>query len=166
MSSPTASIEDKTGGGSDTEAKVALDYTNEASISKYSNLTDLAKRASQGIPLIPARPGSAGPYHEASENKRQIGVISATFLIFNRIIGTGIFATPSAILSLCGSVGLALFIWVVGMLIALAGMMVYLEFGTAIPKNGGEKLYLEFVYRRPKFLATAVLTGYIVLLGE
>lgn len=107
-----------------------------------------------------------GPYNEASENKRQIGVTSATFLVFNRIIGTGIFATPAAILSLSGSVGLALFIWVAGMLIAAAGLMVYLEFGTAIPRNGGEKLYLEYVYRRPKFLATSVFTGYVVLLGQ
>jgi hypothetical protein len=36
MPSPTASIEDKSNGGPDTEAKVALDYNNEASISKSS----------------------------------------------------------------------------------------------------------------------------------
>lgn len=70
------------------------------------------------------------------------------------MIGTGIFATPSAIFQLSGSVGLSLFIWVAGMLIALAGMLVYLEFGTGLPRNGGEKNYLEFVYRKPKFLAT------------
>ena len=51
------------------------------------------------------------------------------------------------------------------MLIAAAGTAVYLEFGTAIPKNGGEKNYLEFVYRRPKFLVTGLYTGYVVLLG-
>ena len=81
------------------------------------------------------------------------------------MIGTGIFATPSAIFSLSGSVGLSLFIWVAGMLIAAAGMAVYLEFGTAIPRNGGEKNYLEFVYSKPKFLATGLYTGYVVLLG-
>jgi hypothetical protein len=58
------------------------------------------------------------------ESKRQIGLVSATFLIFNRMVGTGIFATPSSILSLTGSVGLALFMWVAGMLIAAAGMAV------------------------------------------
>jgi amino acid transporter len=42
---------------------------------------------------------------------------------------------------------------------------VYLEFGTAIPRNGGEKNYLEYVFRRPKFLATGFYTGYVVLLG-
>ncbi|KAF2718141.1 putative methionine permease [Polychaeton citri CBS 116435] len=102
---------------------------------------------------------------QARNSKRQIGVVSATFLIFNRMIGTGIFATPSGILASAGSVGLALFLWVAGMLIAAAGMAVYLEFGTAIPKNGGEKNYLEYVFRRPKFIATGFYTGYVILLG-
>ncbi|KAJ2983821.1 hypothetical protein NQ176_g415 [Zarea fungicola] len=102
----------------------------------------------------------------ARENKRQLGVPSAALLIFNRIIGTGIFATPATILALCGgSVGLTLFIWVIGMLIAAAGTAVYMEFGTGLPRNGGEKNYLEFVYRRPKFLTTCLYTGYVILLG-
>ncbi|KAK5655204.1 hypothetical protein OQA88_6103 [Cercophora sp. LCS_1] len=106
-----------------------------------------------------------GHLQQARDAKRQIGIVSATFLIVNRVIGTGIFATPGAILSLSGSVGLSLFIWVAGMLIAAAGTAVYLEFGTAIPKNGGEKNYLEFVFRKPKFLTTGLYTGYVVLLG-
>ncbi|KAK4183339.1 putative high-affinity methionine permease [Podospora australis] len=106
-----------------------------------------------------------GQLRQASEAKRQIGVVSAVFLIVNRVIGTGIFATPGTILRQSGSVGLSLFIWVAGMLIALAGTAVYMEFGTAIPKNGGEKNYLEYIYRRPKFLATGLYTGYVLLLG-
>lgn len=82
------------------------------------------------------------------------------------MIGTGIFATPSAIFALSGSVGLSLLIWVAGMLIAGAGMAVYLEFGTALPRNGGEKNYLEFVFRRPRFLVTGLYAGYVVLLGK
>ncbi|KMU73703.1 high affinity methionine permease [Coccidioides immitis RMSCC 3703] len=78
-------------------------------------------------------------------NRRQIGVLTATFLVFNRIIGTGIFATPSTILALTGSVGMSLTVWFVGMIIAMAGTAVYLEFGTAIPVNGGEKNYLESI---------------------
>lgn len=81
------------------------------------------------------------------------------------MVGTGIFATPSAIVVLSGSVGLALLIWVAGMIIAACGMAVYLEFGTGIPKNGGEKNYLEYVYRKPRFLFTGLYTGYVVLLG-
>ncbi|KAI5835476.1 amino acid transporter [Schizophyllum commune Tattone D] len=103
--------------------------------------------------------------YQTSDSRRQIGLVSAIFLIFNRMIGTGIFTTPSSILLLSGSVGLALFIWVAGMLIAAAGMAVYLEFGTGLPRNGGEKNYLEYVYTKPKFLVTGLYTGYVILLG-
>lgn len=48
---------------------------------------------------------------------------------------------------------------------AAAGLLVYIEFGTAIPRNGGEKNYLEFVYRKPRFLATGFFTSYVMLLG-
>lgn len=73
-------------------------------------------------------------FEATPEDRRQIGVVSASFLIFNRVIGTGVFATPSTILELSGSVGLSLIMWVVGTLIAMAGTAVYLEWGTAIPK--------------------------------
>lgn len=106
-----------------------------------------------------------GDAYITSTDRRQVGFISAVFLTFNRMVGTGIFATPSEILSLSGSVGLALFMWVAGMIIAFAGMAVYMEFGTAIPRNGGEKNYLEYVYRKPRFLATAMYAAYVVLLG-
>jgi amino acid transporter len=113
----------------------------------------------------PLQDGGPNELYGTIDARKQIGLTSAIFLIFNRMIGTGIFATPSSIFALCGSVGLTLFIWVAGMLIAFAGMMVYLEFGTGLPRNGGEKNYLEFVYRKPRFLATGLYTGYVVLLG-
>lgn len=99
--------------------------------------------------------------YQTSEGRRQIGLVSAIFLIFNRMIGTGIFATPSSILSSSGSVGLALFIWVAGLIIAAAGMAVYLEFGTALPRNGGEKNYLEYVFKKPKFLVTGLYVCFV-----
>ncbi|KAJ5774124.1 hypothetical protein N7457_009020 [Penicillium paradoxum] len=104
-------------------------------------------------------------FETTPEDRREIGIFSASLLIFNRVIGTGIFATPSTILALTGSVGLSLFMWVAGTVIALAGTAVYLEWGTAIPKNGGEKNYLEYVFKKPKFLATAMFAAYAVLLG-
>lgn len=39
---------------------------------------------------------------------RQLGTISATYLIVNRIVGTGVFATTSTILNQSGSVGMSL----------------------------------------------------------
>jgi len=37
--------------------------------------------------------------------------------------------------------------------------------GTGLPRSGGEKNYLEFIYRRPKFLATCTYAAYAVLIG-
>ncbi|CDK28532.1 unnamed protein product [Kuraishia capsulata CBS 1993] len=99
------------------------------------------------------------------KGKRNLGYISAVGLMVNRILGTGIFATPSTIYNLCGSIGLSLILWVVGALIALAGLYVYMEFGSAIPRNGGEKNYLEYVYSKPKFLTTGMYAAYVFLLG-
>ncbi|KAL1989165.1 hypothetical protein VTN96DRAFT_3712 [Rasamsonia emersonii] len=140
----------------------ALDPTiQKSTLPDVKHTTEEAPRKVDGISQL----YESNVFNSTPESRRQIGVVSASFLIFNRIIGTGIFATPSSILELTGSVGLSLFIWVAGMLIAVAGTAVYLEWGTAIPRNGGEKNYLEYVYTKPKFLATAMFAAYAVLLG-
>lgn len=96
---------------------------------------------------------------------KDIGYISALGLMVNRILGTGIFATPATIYNLSGSIGLSLILWVVGAIIALSGLYVYMEFGSAIPRNGGEKNYLEYVYTKPKFLISGMYASYVFLLG-
>lgn len=100
-----------------------------------------------------------------TNEKKDIGIISAIFLILNRMIGTGIFATPSAIYMLSGSIGSSLLIWVAGSCIAASGLMVYLEWGVAIPKNGGEKNYLQHFYTTPKHLVMTMFAVYALLLG-
>ncbi|QPG76079.1 methionine permease [Brettanomyces nanus] len=108
---------------------------------------------------------ASGQVAPLDRNKKEIGTISAIGLIFNRMVGTGIFATTSTIFVLSGSVGLSLILWFVGSLISLAGLYVYMEFGSAITKNGGEKNYVEYVYRKPKFLASAMYASYVFFLG-
>ncbi|AOA62715.1 High affinity methionine permease [Komagataella phaffii CBS 7435] len=112
---------------------------------------------------------NAGELVVLDKGDRRIGLISAAFLITNRILGTGIFSVTSTILTLSGSVGVTLILWVVGMIIALAGLYVYAEFGSypsrLLQRNGGEKNYLEYVYKNPKFLVTCMYAMYVVLLG-
>ena len=134
-----------------------------------------------------------------------VGLFSATFLIFNAVIGTGwvvvnlwnrqwtwtdrlcnrIYATPSNILRSSGSVGVSLIMWLVGALIAACGTMVYIELGTVclffcwiqyldlahisikgLPRSGGEKNYLEYIYRRPKFMVTCIFTVYALIMAS
>lgn len=96
---------------------------------------------------------------------RHLGVFSCTMLIVGRIIGTGIFSTPSSILSSVGSVGASLMLWVLGFLLSFCGLFVWLEYGTMFPRSGGEKVYLEAVYKRPKYLATVIFAMNAIVLG-
>lgn len=97
-------------------------------------------------------------------DRRQLGLLSAISLIFNRIIGTGVFAAPSILLESSGSVGLTFVMWIIGASVSAAGAAVYVEFGTGLPQNGGEKAYLEYIYRRPQFLITCVYASYGIFL--
>lgn len=103
--------------------------------------------------------------NEHLDEKRKLGYVSASSLIFNRVIGTGIFATPSVILRTSGSVGLSLTMWLLGAVVAACGTAVYIELGTGIPRSGGEKNYLEYIFRRPVFLSTCVYAMYAVFIG-
>ena len=70
--------------------------------------------------------------------------------------------TAGTILANTGSVGLALIYWVIGFLMAIAGFCTYLELASYFPnRSGGEVVYLEQAYPRPKHLfpvAYAVLS--------
>jgi hypothetical protein len=76
-------------------------------------------------------------------------------LIFNRSIGSGIFATPAKILRGTNSVGVNTVFWASGGLLTICGILVWLEFGLsipreyvdgkdrAVPRSGGEKNYVR-----------------------
>ncbi|KAF2815511.1 amino acid transporter [Mytilinidion resinicola] len=96
---------------------------------------------------------------------RNLGWSSAYILIMSRVIGSGIFATPGSIVQSVGSIGITLLLWVAGALIAWLGLAISLEYGCMLPRSGGEKVYLEFVYRRPRFLASILIAVRSVLLG-
>ncbi|KAL2071894.1 hypothetical protein VTL71DRAFT_13129 [Oculimacula yallundae] len=96
---------------------------------------------------------------------RHLGVFSITFLIIGRIIGSGIFSTPSSITKSTGNVGAAILMWVLGFAISMAGLFVWLEFGCMLPRSGGEKIYLEALYRRPRHMTSILFAVQSVLLG-
>lgn len=56
-------------------------------------------------------------------------------------------------------------LWVLGLLLSIAGLCVWLEFACMIPRSGGEKVYLEAAYRRPKRLITTVFAVQAIALG-
>ncbi|KAL1882056.1 hypothetical protein VTK73DRAFT_2770 [Phialemonium thermophilum] len=69
---------------------------------------------------------------------------------------------------------MTLLLWVLGSLISFCGLAVYLplkltldgqDLGTAMPRSGGERVYLERIFNKPYMLATCMFMAYIVLLG-
>ncbi|KAK2051021.1 methionine permease [Colletotrichum caudatum] len=115
--------------------------------------------------VIPSRSVEDDVLPEASTLGRTLTWQSAYILVISRVIGSGIFATPGAILRSVGSPGLSLALWVVGAVVAACGLMVSLEFGSMLPRSGGDKVYVEFTYRRPRFLASTLIAFQVVLLG-
>ncbi|KAF4950322.1 hypothetical protein FSARC_13240 [Fusarium sarcochroum] len=95
--------------------------------------------------------------------ERSIGVFGAASLIVNKMIGAGIFSTPSGIFKLSGSVGMSLMCWVIGTAVATCGTFVMLDFGSSIPRSGGIKNYLERSYR-PRLMQTCIYVFFCVFL--
>lgn len=112
---------------------------------------------SPGLPPPPSalRPGDDG----------KLGVLSAINIIVGKTMGVGAYSVPSAIFTGVGSVGMTLTLWVIGSIISFCGLSVYLDLGTAIPRSGGERVYLERIFRKPYMLATCMFMSYVVLLG-
>ncbi|KAF7931151.1 uncharacterized protein EAE97_009360 [Botrytis byssoidea] len=116
-------------------------------------------------PSKPSRQIEDDTIPETSTLGRNLSWSSAYILVISRVIGSGIFATPGSILKTTGSIGLALLLWVAGSILAWLGLQISLEYGCMLPRSGGEKVYLEFTYPRPRFLASTLVAVQAVLLG-
>ncbi|KAI9846680.1 MAG: hypothetical protein M1837_003735 [Sclerophora amabilis] len=102
---------------------------------------------------------------ETATYGRNLSWSSAYIMVISRVIGSGIFAMPGTVFKTAGSVGLSLLLWIFGAFVAWCGLAVSLEYGCMLPRSGGDKVYLEYTYRRPKFLASTLVAASAVLLG-
>ncbi|XP_050443491.1 Y+L amino acid transporter 2 isoform X2 [Adelges cooleyi] len=74
--------------------------------------------------------------------KKQLGLLEGCAIILGIIFGSGIFISPSGVMSEVGSVGLSLSMWVLCGLLSMIGALCYAELGTSIPRSGGDYTYL------------------------
>lgn len=75
--------------------------------------------------------------------RRELGPFDATMVVVGAIIGAGIFINPSIVASRLSTGGEVLAAWVAGGAIALAGAFAYAELGAALPRVGGQYVYLR-----------------------
>ena len=100
----------------------------------------------------------------ASENKcttlkKDLGLVSALSLVVGMVLGAGAFMKPSSVLAVTGDTNTALWAWVVGGILSMAGGLTLCELGVLFPQTGGIFVYLEKVYnKKVSFLYGWVLT--------
>ncbi|KAF2795499.1 hypothetical protein K505DRAFT_336004 [Melanomma pulvis-pyrius CBS 109.77] len=98
--------------------------------------------------------------------RRNLTELDVAALIFNKMIGTGIFTTPGTVLLHTKSRNISIALWTVGGVWTSIFLLVYLEFGTALPFNGGELIYLDEIYYMPELLLTILFSGFFLVLGN
>lgn len=97
---------------------------------------------------------------------RHLGIFSTMVLFVSRMVGSGIFATPSSIFVNCGGNTLIYFgVWLLAAVLSFAGLFLFLEFGSWLPRSGGRKNFLEQTYTKPKLMMSVVFACYTVLTG-
>jgi amino acid transporter len=157
---------------SDTEDDTAPLLLPSSRQSPFGSISKVLRKSSSenesqsnGSNTQPSRSVEDDVLPETSPLGRTLSWHSAFIIVISRVIGSGIFAAPGAIVKSVGSPGLSLLLWVVGAVVAACGLSVALEYGSMLPRSGGDKVYLEFTYRRPKFLASTLIAVQAVLLG-
>ena len=142
--------------GPSSVAVIASNDNSSVSLKRYT--TGLAYNndtvnASSGTEEQPKRNPSLGLSQEPCNTpggttglERNLGFSGALSLIVGCMIGSGIFASGSAVAMRSGSPGMILCVWSGCGVLATLGALCYAELGTAIPKSGSEHSYLTYAF--------------------
>ena len=84
--------------------------------------------------LNQAREDHAAIVEEIPVDKAGLGAFSVACLLFNRLIGSGIFNSSSVIFYNTQSIGASLLIWLYGVVMAMSGVLLYIELGLTVPR--------------------------------
>ena len=78
--------------------------------------------------------------------ERQLGLFDSSMMVIGIVIGSGIFMTTGLMAEALPSASLILLAWILGGLQMLSGALTYAELGAAMPKAGGQYVYLREAY--------------------
>ncbi len=106
-----------------------------------SKIDEIGKSAIDGLP-------------RKSEMPAEFGMATATFVVIASMVGVGVLTTSGYTVALVGSNQWMLLLWVLGGVTALCGALTLAELSAAIPKTGGDYVYLYEAYGPlPAFLS-------------
>ena len=94
--------------------------------------------------------------HDASDFKRELGLLDGTMLVVGSMIGSGIFIVSSDMIRNVGSAGMLILMWVATGIMTVIAAVSYGELSAMFPKAGGQYVYLKEAYGK----LTAFLYGW------
>src|SRR6266446_6467390 len=83
---------------------------------------------------------------EPATSPPSLGLATATFVVISSMVGTGVLTTSGFTVYAVGSNQLMLGLWVVGGLVAVCGALTLAELAAALPKSGGDYVFLYEAY--------------------
>jgi basic amino acid/polyamine antiporter, APA family len=86
------------------------------------------------------------PNSVAGRKAPAFGLATATFVVVSSMIGTGVLTTSGFTVYFVGSNQLMLALWVLGGLVAICGALALCEMSAALPKSGGDYVFLYEAY--------------------
>ncbi|RHZ79536.1 hypothetical protein Glove_144g97 [Diversispora epigaea] len=102
-----------------------------------------------------------------NDNGREVlGVFSGMLLNVNLMIGSGIYATPGQIMVLTRSGGMTLVLYILGFFYVMLGSFIYVELGSAISESGGEQIYFEKAFPKPKKMVAYIFSVISIVLAK
>jgi len=78
--------------------------------------------------------------------KRVLSLLDATMINAGGIIGSGIFMVPATVAMFTSSASLFFMVWIAGGIVSLFGALSVAELGAAMPRAGGQYVYLSEAY--------------------
>ena len=88
------------------------------------------------------------------ELQRGFGLSTSTYVVIASMVGTGILVSPGFMMASLQNYPLIFGLWVLGGLLALCGALCVAELAAALPRAGGEYVYLREAYGpMPAFLS-------------
>src|SRR3989442_10213523 len=108
-------------------------------------------REGTGSQADAAAQARAAPSRSAAESGlvRALGLWDSTLLVMGLVIGSAVFLVTggsSGVARLLPSPGLLILGWVAGGMLSFAGALVYAELGAALPRAGGQYVFLREAY--------------------
>jgi APA family basic amino acid/polyamine antiporter len=92
---------------------------------------------------------------------RRFGFSTATFVVVASMVGSGILISPGYMITSLGSYWIIFALWIIGGMLALGSAMCVAELAAALPRAGGEYIYLREAYG-PLFAFLSGWTSFII----